>query len=56
MEVEIIEAGWRIDSIIRLRKWLKSGLRAYGIRCKEIRPDESERVLSDRGGEEKEEG
>jgi len=29
--------------IVRLRRWLKAGLRAYGLRCKEIVPTQPEK-------------
>lgn len=31
LEVEVAEKGWRTPGIVRLRKFLKSALRAYGI-------------------------
>ena len=29
--------------IVRLRRWLKAGLRAYGLKCREIEPTKNEK-------------
>lgn len=48
LEVEVVEKGWSSNGIARLRRWLKSGLRGYGVVCKEIVEDErSSREIRD---------
>lgn len=42
LEVEVQEKGWRSPGIIRLRKFLKTALRGYGIRCDKIEEGSSD--------------
>ena len=49
LEVEVIEKGWSANGMARLRRWLKSGLRGYGVVCKEISEDDRDsREIPDR--------
>lgn len=47
LEVEVQEKGWPSNGIARLRRWLKSGLRGYGVVCKGIVEDGNDRSVSD---------